>query len=247
MSEKVYLTVPMSIDTNKELNLIPMAISADQIVTITAYINQYRALNQAPPIVWDNSIAIFSQYWSDYLLKNNLFQHSNNQIYGENLSYFKGYGVDPITLLKIAVKGWYDEILLYDFNKPGFSSATGHFTTLVWKSCTKFGMGFSVDTNTNTVIVSYNCLPPSNYLGQFIQNVLPVASYVPPPLPIPIPIPIPPNPNPLPPPIQTTCTKSYVITSLTNIKNNVLYRGSNNLTITMINNLINKVIMCPNM
>jgi hypothetical protein len=32
-----------------------------------------------------------------------------------------------------------DETVLYDFTKPGYSSATGHFTQIVWKGTTKIG------------------------------------------------------------------------------------------------------------
>jgi uncharacterized protein YkwD len=251
MSEKICLTLPTSITPHNELTLMPMAVSTNQIATITDYINQYRALHHAPPLVWDNTIALFSQYWSDYLIKNKLFQHSSTQIYGENLTYFRGYGFDPETLLKLSVKMWYDEISLYDFNKPGFSSATGHFTTLVWKSCTKFGMGFSVDTNTGTVVISYNCSPPSNYTGEYVKNVLPISSPAPVPQPIPIPVPIPIPPSPIPPPIlppvpPSTCVKIYFINSLTQIRNNVAYNGSRTVTLNMINNLINQISKCPN-
>lgn len=34
---------------------------------------------------------------------------------------------------------WYDEISLYDYNDPGFSTETGHFTQLIWNSSVELG------------------------------------------------------------------------------------------------------------
>jgi hypothetical protein len=38
---------------------------------------------------------------------------------------------------KSAVDAWYNEVQSYNFNSPGWSGATGHFTQLVWKDTTK--------------------------------------------------------------------------------------------------------------
>ena len=105
-----------------------MTISDSQKLEITNYINQYRKAHQAPELKWDDTIANFSQSWSNYLLLNNLFQHSGSQLYGENLAYFKGYGSDMMTLIKLSIDLWYKEVELYDFQKSGFTEATGHFT-----------------------------------------------------------------------------------------------------------------------
>jgi len=148
-------------------------LSTEQKTEITDYINSFRTKHQSPPLVWDDQIATFSQNWSYYLIMNNLFEHSGSSIYGENLAYFQGYGTDTITLLKKAIDNWYNEITLYDFKNPGFSSKTGHFTCLVWKSSTKFGMGISINTDTNTVDITMNTSPTGNILGEFEQNVLP--------------------------------------------------------------------------
>ena len=108
------------------MSIIQPVLTDQNIIDITDYINNYRSKHQSPPLLWDNTIKLFSQSWSYYMSSSNLFQHSNSPIYGENISYFEGFGTDPMTLLRAAVDGWYNEISFYDFNNPGFSDATGH-------------------------------------------------------------------------------------------------------------------------
>jgi hypothetical protein len=115
-----------------------------------------------------------------------------------------------LTLLKKAVDDWYNEYTSYDYNHPGFSEATGHFTCLVWKSSTRFGLGISINNVTTVVDVTMNTSPPGNYAGEFATNVLPSVSItiplppspVPNPVPVPVPNPVPvPVPNPVPVPV----------------------------------------------
>ena len=70
-------------------------LSVDQINQIVAYVNKYRAMNQSPPMVFNNSISSFSKQWSNYLLTNNLFKHSETKLYGENLAFFRRYCCIP--------------------------------------------------------------------------------------------------------------------------------------------------------
>ena len=49
-------------------------------------------------------------------------------IFGQNLYW--GPGTVGTTT---AVASWYNEIELYDYNKPKYSPQTGHFTQIVWK------------------------------------------------------------------------------------------------------------------
>jgi hypothetical protein len=190
-------------------------ITPEQKTEITNYINNYRARHQSPPLTWDETIATFAQQWSFYLLSNNLFQHSGSALYGENLAYFEGYGNDIVVLLKKAIDNWYNEITLYDFTNPGYKQGTGHFTCLVWKSSTKFGMGFSIDpSNNNKVDITFNSEPPGNYQGQFAQNVLAPTGTTP--LPIPTPTPSP-TPTPIPIPTPAQSNKKAIIVALYNI------------------------------
>lgn len=161
------------------MSIVQPILTQDQKTQITNYINSYRNRNQAPPMAWDDTITTFSQQWSYTLDASNTFVHSHNPLYGENLAYFQGYGTDVITLLQKSIDNWYNEIALYDFNNPGFSEATGHFTALVWKSSTMFGMGISINPATSTAYVVLNTFPPGNVIGQFEQNVLPISGTVP--------------------------------------------------------------------
>jgi hypothetical protein len=181
-----------------------------QKAELTNYVNAYRAKHNSPPLAWDDTISAFAQEYSLYLVTNNLFQHSNKEGYGENLAYFQGYPNEMMTLIKKSIDLWYDEIKLYNFNYPGYSSSTGHFTCLVWKSTTKFGMGYSFNNDTKVVDVTMNTAPPGNIIGQFKENVNPPNGTIPQPMPTPYPVPTPspapmpyPTPTPIPVPMPT--------------------------------------------
>jgi hypothetical protein len=173
------------------------SLTDEQKMEITEYINQYRKAHQSPNLIWDGAISNYAQTWANYLLVNNLFQHSGSQLYGENLAYFKGYGNDTMTLIKLSIDLWYKEIEYYNFSKPGFSSETGHFTCLVWKNSKTFGIGISMTDD--TVVVSFNTSPPGNVVGEFDKNVLPKAQDIPLPTPPIVPTPSKPTPPILPP------------------------------------------------
>ena len=67
----------------------------------------------------------------------------------------------------------YDEHRDYNYNNGGFSMETGHFTQMVWKSSTKFGIakatGISNGMKCTYVVARY--LPAGNVSGQFKKNV----------------------------------------------------------------------------
>ena len=144
-----------------------------QQTEITNYINAYRAKHQSPGLTWNNNISAVSQQWSDYLLSTKQFQHSGNKLYGENLAFFQGYGSNLVNLVKIAIDAWYKEIKYYNFQKPGFSQKTGHFTCLIWKSSTQFGVGIAYDKVTRSSYITMNTYPPGNVAGRYTKNVLP--------------------------------------------------------------------------
>lgn len=171
------------------MSVSQIPLTAEQSKQITNHINNYRSMHSSPNMTYNNSITDFSLNWSSYLLKNKLFEHSNNKSYGENLAYFKGYEESIVALVKRAIDMWYNEIFLYDYKNHGFSSATGHFTTLVWKASVEYGMGVAVNKDTNEVVITMNTSPPGNIIGQFQENVLPKTIEI-----TPTPMPQPPEP-----------------------------------------------------
>ena len=121
--------------------------------------NRYRALHGAPALQWSSAIASGAQAYADTCPSG----HSATTPYGENLAW--GYPD-----VQSVVDAWYGEEASYDYTKPGFSSATGHFTQVVWRGTTEVGCGQSSRCSWPAWVCRYN--PPGNYLGEFSGNVL---------------------------------------------------------------------------
>jgi hypothetical protein len=216
------------------------SLTDGQKMELTEYINQYRKAHQAPNLVWDETICTYSQTWANYLVINNLFQHSGSQLYGENLAYFKGYGNDIMTLIKLSIDLWYKEVKYYNFSKPSFSSETGHFTCLVWKNSKTFGIGISISDD--TVVISFNTSPPGNVVGEFDQNVLPKLDEIP--LPNPPIVPTPSQPvKPTEEPLVPVHKTMHLVSSLHKIIEELKKPNSNKvMIIRYLKNMIKELI-----
>ncbi|GIZ48197.1 hypothetical protein CKM354_001126700 [Cercospora kikuchii] len=89
--------------------------------------NYYRSRHAARPVAWNSTLAHFAQGWAAGCI----WGHSGGP-YGENIAA----GFVNATL---AVDAWAGEEVEYDYEKEGFSLATGHFTQLVWRDTTEVG------------------------------------------------------------------------------------------------------------
>ncbi|PBK60891.1 PR-1-like protein [Armillaria solidipes] len=89
--------------------------------------NSYRSAHGADALTWNDTLASYALEHTQSCV----FEHSGGP-YGENLA--AGYE-SP----EASVKAWGDEGDSYNCSDPGFSSDTGHFTQLVWKSTTTVG------------------------------------------------------------------------------------------------------------
>lgn len=137
--------------------------------------NILRKRHGSPALTEDSKLTNLAQDWAEQLARTGKMQHRPNSQYGENIYYGwssrPGFDVNG----EAPVQAWYDEVKDYNYNNPGFSGRTGHFTQVVWKSSTQLGCG-KAKSSDGKVFVVCNYNPPGNYQGQFPQNVLPVLS-----------------------------------------------------------------------
>ena len=138
---------------------------------IKSHLDVLRSKHRATAFIFDKTITTQAQTWATHLSQTNTFSHSGCK-YGENIAMV-GSSAPIIDATKQVVESidlWYKEISNYDYNKPGFSSNTGHFTSLVWKKSSHVGIGVAVKGTTCYVVMNFD--PPGNLQGDFPTNVL---------------------------------------------------------------------------
>lgn len=145
--------------------------------TYLAAHNRFRALFQdTPPLVWNKDLESIAQKLADNYKCNSNLVHSqstyHNKPLGENLAY--GFDFERAA----AVTAWFNEITDYDWSKPGFSHATGHFTQLVWADTTDVGCGYKNCENSNGYYIVCEYAPAGNWVYEndpsmtpFVENV----------------------------------------------------------------------------
>lgn len=133
---------------------------------VLASVNAKRALHGSPPLSWSPSIAKESQDWAN----KGVFQHSKNPKYSENLFMFNAS--EPG--FERATNAWYSEEKQYDYNNPGFSPSTGHFSALVWKSSTEVGAGLAkMPSGMYIYVMNFSPRGNVNSPKMFTLNVVP--------------------------------------------------------------------------
>ena len=91
----------------------------------------YRADHGACPLLHDATLEAAAQVKADKMAETGIFAHDTRAERlgaGENLYSRWGTGSESILESDESTDAWYLEVELYDFNNPGFNSATGHFT-----------------------------------------------------------------------------------------------------------------------
>lgn len=141
--------------------------------------NKYRYLHHVPALRSDSALQAFALKYAQIMAANNVFEHSGAAGLGENLAYVWSSRVRTLddcgAFGERFTKMWYDEISLYDYNRPGFYHETGHFTQLIWKDTKAVGCGLAISRDFK-IYGACNYSPPGNFVGakNFRDNVLPL-------------------------------------------------------------------------
>uniref|UniRef100_A0A8C5W2S4 SCP domain-containing protein n=1 Tax=Microcebus murinus TaxID=30608 RepID=A0A8C5W2S4_MICMU len=134
--------------------------------------NEYRRQHGVPPLKLSKQLNREAQQYSEALASTRVLEHSRQSSRGrcgENLAWAS---YDQ-TGKEVAAR-WYGEIKNYNFQQPGFTSGTGHFTAMVWKNTKKMGVGKAAASDGSSFVVA-RYYPAGNVVNQgfFEENVLP--------------------------------------------------------------------------
>ena len=123
LSQNVADRAPLMLSIFIMVLLGPTAEESKDALMLT---NMYRAMHQAPEVTWNKEMTAQAQDWADKLAREQRLVHENESSadYGENLAEI---GSDNKALLR-AIDAWYNEVILYNFKEPKFSTDTGHFS-----------------------------------------------------------------------------------------------------------------------
>eukprot|EP00208_Stichococcus_sp_RCC1054_P007253 CAMPEP_0206144092 /NCGR_PEP_ID=MMETSP1473-20131121/22946_1 /ASSEMBLY_ACC=CAM_ASM_001109 /TAXON_ID=1461547 /ORGANISM="Stichococcus sp, Strain RCC1054" /LENGTH=144 /DNA_ID=CAMNT_0053539787 /DNA_START=209 /DNA_END=640 /DNA_ORIENTATION=+ len=114
-------------------------ISQQDITDILAAHNKARALyGPVPALTWSTRVQGLSQAAAEKLAVQCQIYHMEDELHAQFLGENLGIGFNNWTQL---INAFVNEVWMYDFDKPGFSSGTGHFTQVVWKSTWEVGCG----------------------------------------------------------------------------------------------------------
>ncbi|BGP39085.1 hypothetical protein JCM10449v2_003023 [Rhodotorula kratochvilovae] len=134
-------TRPAATTTTSKTSVAPAPTSTADAGSVEAVSlrlhNEFRAKHGVAALTWNTKLASTAQAWANKCV----FEHGGGAAIGagENLAAWSGSSSD----VSQGVQMWYNEVSDYSFNNPGYSSATGHFTQMIWKGTTEIGCAVS--------------------------------------------------------------------------------------------------------
>lgn len=93
-----------------------------------------------------------------------LIRSKSGNKYGENLAAGGLSSWDQV------INMWGGERTKYDYNNPGFSSQTGHFTQMVWKNTKSIGCAWKQCPGSVGTFVACEYSPAGNIVGDNNQH-----------------------------------------------------------------------------
>lgn len=124
--------------------------------------NQARAQLGEPPLLWDERVAAYAQWYADQRRGDCALRHSFGP-YGENIFWGSGKNWQPYD----AAAAWLNEKKYYDSgtNSCIGDQMCGHYTQIVWKNTKSIGCA-RVGCDNGQIFMTCNYFPPGNYVGE---------------------------------------------------------------------------------
>lgn len=124
--------------------------------------NEARAQLGLPPLVWDEKVAAYAQWYANQRRSDCALRHSFGP-YGENIFWGSGKNWQPYD----AVAAWVNEKKYYDYSRNSCigDEMCGHYTQIVWKSTRSLGCARVVCYN-GQIFMTCIYFPPGNYVGE---------------------------------------------------------------------------------
>ncbi|XP_069791652.1 uncharacterized protein [Narcine bancroftii] len=134
--------------------------------------NQYRARHNTTPLTFSQELSKDCSVWANVLTQDGVIAQSPTN-FGENIWSNPNITTGEITG-KEAVDTWYSEIQYYDFENPGPSEKTEHFTQMIWQETTDMGIAYVVSDKGAFVVAQYKTRGNTPDPKSFAKNVLPL-------------------------------------------------------------------------
>jgi len=140
--------------------------------------NDFRRTYNVSPLKLDNKLTNSIKTLTDRMVSSKSLSLTGNKNYGSNKFSSSLYDFSINECESLADR-FFDSFSksarFYNYNDPGFTSKTGGFTQLVWKSSKQLGCGVSfTDLSKHEKWAYAACYyyPAGNMIGSFEQNVL---------------------------------------------------------------------------
>ncbi|XP_065647709.1 uncharacterized protein LOC105846415 isoform X4 [Hydra vulgaris] len=136
--------------------------------------NVFRKIHNVPELQLNAELSASAQKYAVYLSSIQRLQHSNVADEGENLG-FQCFSDEKEASAANIVKDWYSEVCQHNYNFGGEGSQnTAHFTQVVWKSSTLFGMGKATSEKDGLICTYFvaRYKPRGNIVSKYKENVL---------------------------------------------------------------------------
>lgn len=126
--------------------------------------NKFRKMHKAKPLTFSPEAAKAAQAFAEKCAQENREGFDYDRSYNTNIGEF------PINEYKNAIKKWYEEEKVHDYNKTSFARVSRHFSLMVWQTLKEMGCGFAQGAQKVYVVCKY--APTTQLEIGYKENVL---------------------------------------------------------------------------